>query len=45
MKICCKEMRKEMEEASTQNQECGCPFLQPSLHILTHAFLAKPSAL
>jgi hypothetical protein len=45
MKICCKEIRKEMEEASAQKQECGCPSLQPSFHCLTHAFLAKPLAL
>ena len=46
-------MKKEIEKASAQKQECGCPSLQPSLHSHTQLvpdtfgmlFLVNPPAL
>ena len=44
MKICCIEIEKKKENATAQKQECGCPSLQPSLRIHTHAFFANAPA-
>jgi hypothetical protein len=35
-----KDKEENMENATAQKQECGCPSLQPSLRSHTHAFLA-----
>ena len=37
-----KDKEENMENATAQKQECGCPSLQPSLRIHTHAFLPTP---
>jgi len=33
-----KDKEENMENATAQKQECGCPSLQPSLRSHTHAF-------
>ena len=35
-----KDKEENMENATAQKQECGCPSLQPSLRSHTHAFFA-----
>jgi hypothetical protein len=35
-----KDKEKNMEKATAQKQECGCPYLKPSLRSHTHAFLS-----
>ncbi len=37
-----KDKEENMENATAQKQECGCPSLQPSLRSHTHAFFADP---
>jgi hypothetical protein len=39
-----KDRKENKGNATAQKQECGCPFLQPSLLSHTHAFLAVPPA-
>ena len=37
-----KDKEENMENATAQKQECGCPSLQTSLRSHTHAFFAYP---